>query len=259
MGKVKVKNLIIEFFEIKYSNDSSRSKPNRYRIIVEKAIKYIMDIDEDELHSLGVLVDRYRDYPMTYSSGQNRRVRTIVNFCNKWSHSTSESFQENELYEIESLLKEFLDKIFNLDIEVVYQNYKNLKPIRSNTSTLKQRPNTKKLLNVIQNTLEIIIDKSNFNKSTINSNGKYSVEPNQNCPNSDWVLCLINTRSMEVNIFTVPKNSRVYSQLYFRNDKNRYRLTFSTSDPDFIDEYSSERFNRFLTGSFKLENLEIFS
>lgn len=103
MGKVKAKELIEEFYEIKYSNDSPRSKPNLYRIIVEKAIKYIMDIDEDELHSLGVLVDRYRDYPMTYSTGQNRRARTIVNFCNKWSHSNSESFQDQELSSIESL------------------------------------------------------------------------------------------------------------------------------------------------------------
>lgn len=259
MGKVNAKDLILEFYEIKHSTDSSRSKPNRYRIIIEKALKYIMDIDEDELHSLGVLVDRYRDYPMTYSLGQNSRARSIVNFCNKWSHSTSEIFREEELRSIEIKLKEFLEKIFNLDIERVYLNNKSSSPRRTVLTDLKQRPNTVKLLNVIQNTLGIRIDKRNFNKSTINSNGKYSVEPNQKCPNADWFLCLINTRTMEVNVFTVPANSSIYSKLYFREDKSRYRLVFGTSDRNFIDELSKERFDRFITGSFKLENQEIFS
>lgn len=259
MGKVKAKELIEEFYEIKYSNDSPRSKPNRYRIIVEKAIKYIMDIDEDELHSLGVLVDRYRDYPMTYSTGQNRRARTIVNFCNKWSHSTSESFQDQELSSIESLLKEFLDKIFNSDIKEIHQINRSSKSKNSDSSKLKQRPNKSKLVNVIHNTLNIRIDKRNFNISTINSNGKYSVEPNQNCPNSDWFLCLIDTLNMDVNLFTIPENSNVYSSLYFRKDKSRYRLIFNPSDPNFVDEFSGVRFNKFFTASFKLENAEIFS
>lgn len=35
MGKVNAKDLILEFYEIKHSTDNSRSKPNRYRIIID--------------------------------------------------------------------------------------------------------------------------------------------------------------------------------------------------------------------------------
>jgi hypothetical protein len=64
---------------------------------------------------------------------------------------------------------------------------------------------------------------------------------------------------MDVNLFTIPENSNVYSSLYFRKDKSRYRLIFSPSDPNFVDEFSGVRFNKFFTASFKLENAEIFS
>lgn len=265
MGEVKPKELILEFYEIRYSNDSSRSKPNRYRIIVEKALKYIMDIDEDELHSLGVLVDRYRDYPMTYSSGQNSRVRSIVNFCNKWSHSTSETFQEKELRSIESQLKEFLDKIFNLDIERIYNNNKtsrannNSESRNATASDLKQRPNKTKLLNVIYNTTGIRVDKRNFNLSTINKNGIYSVEPNWDRQNSEWFLILINTQTMRVNLFQIPAYSVIYKNLYKREEKEVFRSLFGLEDDQFTDTLSGVRFDQFLTASFKLENPEIFT
>ena len=264
MGKVKPKDLILEYYEIKNSNDSSRSKPNRYRIIVEKALKYVMDIDEDELHSLGVLVDRYRDYPMTYSSGQNSRARSIVSFCNKWSHSTSETLQEDELRSIESQLKEFLDKIFNLDIQKIYENNKGSKTNNSKSrntpvSQLKQRPNKTKLLNVIYNTTGIRVDKLNFNLSTINKNGIYSVEPNWKRPYSEWFLILINTQTMRVYLFQIPAHSNIYKNLYRREEKEVFRSIFNLGDDQFTDTLSGVRFDQFLTSSFKLENPEIFS
>lgn len=124
---------------------------------------------------------------------------------------------------------------------------------------MKQRPNKNMLANLIFNTVGIDIKKDSFNISTINSSGIYSVEPNKNSPHSEWFLCLIDTRSMLAHLFKLPANAEVYKRLYFREDKQRFRLIFNLSDLDFLEKLSGERFNKYLIESFSIENPEIFN
>tara|TARA_B100000787_G_scaffold152503_1_gene126165 strand:+ start:260 stop:1087 length:828 start_codon:yes stop_codon:yes gene_type:complete len=125
-------------------------------------------------------------------------------------------------------------------------------------SKMKQRPNKKKIRNYIKNVSGEIIDKNNFNISTINNTGGYSVEPKKNCPNSDWHLCLINTKKQTIHYFLIPRESAVYGNLYFREDKNRYRLLFETTDKNFTESLRHEHFGKFFKKEIKYEDSLIF-
>lgn len=113
-----------------------------------------------------------------------------------------------------------------------------------------RRINKTKVINTIENYLQCKIDRGNFNISTINSSGDYSVEPNKNCPKKEWHLCLINTRDKVLNYFIIPKHGEVYSMLYIRKDNGRYRLVFETGDDNFIEKYCNVKFARYLVSSF---------
>jgi hypothetical protein len=109
-----------------------------------------------------------------------------------------------------------------------------------------QRVNKKSIIDLIENSLECVIDVKNFNISTINKSGLFSVEPKKNCNETVWHLCLINNRDSLIHYFKVPKESNIYSNLYFRNDKKRYRLVFEISDETFNEKYSFIKFKKFL-------------
>ena len=123
---------------------------------------------------------------------------------------------------------------------------------------VKQRPNKTKIINYIKNVSGEIINNNNFNISTINKTGKYSVEPNQNCLNSDWHLCLINTKKQTIYYFLIPSKSAIYEKLYFREDKNKYRLLFETTDKKFTESSCHEHFRKFLKEDIKYEDSLIF-
>lgn len=110
----------------------------------------------------------------------------------------------------------------------------------------KQRPNKISVINVIQNTEGIYVDKSNTNLSTINSNNIYSVEPNFKRKDNDWYLLLINTVKRTIYVFKIPSNDNIYSKLEKRIDKEVYRLTFEIDDLTFRDKASGVKFDNFL-------------
>ena len=110
----------------------------------------------------------------------------------------------------------------------------------------KQRPNKISVINVIQNTEGIYVDKSNTNLSTINSNNIYSVEPNFKRKYNDWYLLLINTVKRTIYVFKIPSNDNIYSKLYKREKNNKYRLIFDLDDLTFEDKLSGVKFDNFL-------------
>ena len=110
----------------------------------------------------------------------------------------------------------------------------------------KQRPNKISVINVIQNTKRVYVDKSNTNLSTINSNNIYSVEPNFKRKDNDWYLLLINTEKRTIYVFKIPSNDNVYSKLDKRIDKEVYRLTFDIDDLTFRDKSSEQKFDTYL-------------
>ena len=127
---------------------------------------------------------------------------------------------------------------------------------KSKVSSL--RINRVKVINTIENYLRCRIDRGNFNLSTINSTGDYSVEPNQNCPEREWHLSLINTHDKVINYFVIPKHGEVYSELYYRKDKDRYRLVFETRDDNFKEKYCGVKFARYLVSSFSYSEITLY-
>jgi hypothetical protein len=133
--KVKVIDVIKEFYSIKESSNSLESKPNQYRIVLEKILKYIMGIDLGEFHSLNVLVDHLREYPMTYSLKLNSKTRKLALYFNKWSHSNDSYFNVSEFEEHQQELENLMDLVFET----------NCKEIRFQTSLDLREAATKKL------------------------------------------------------------------------------------------------------------------
>lgn len=139
------------------------------------------------------------------------------------------------------------------------KNISEIKPIRpkvenQNNSKSKQRPNIRKVINLIFNTTGVHVDRSNANLSTINSSGLYSVEPNFERIHNNWYLILINTQNKTIYVLNIPANNSVYEQLYKRNDKDVYRLIFDIDDTYFREKLSRERFDRFLEGECRYED-----
>jgi len=112
--------------------------------------------------------------------------------------------------------------------------------------SLPKRPNKKKLIKYIENQIDIRINELNFNVSSINSNGIYSVEPKLKCIEEDWFLTLLNTKSKKIYLFVIPKNNSIYNDLYVRDAKGTFRLIFSITDNSFREESSYKRFDVYL-------------
>ncbi len=110
---------------------------------------------------------------------------------------------------------------------------------------------------MIQDELQTNIDLNKFNLSTINEDGSYSVQPNKNRQKSDWHLCLIDTEKEIMNYFIIPKESNVYSELYVRDDTNRFLLEFEPTDKLFKENLSKnkESFKKYLIKSFPYKDL----
>tara|TARA_B110000046_G_scaffold22166_1_gene20831 strand:+ start:56 stop:940 length:885 start_codon:yes stop_codon:yes gene_type:complete len=125
---------------------------------------------------------------------------------------------------------------------------------KHNNPETRQRPKIRKVINVILNTIEVAVDKSYTNLSTINSTGLYSVEPNFKRKDNDWYLLLINTEKRTIYVFIIPSNDNVYSKLDKRVDKNVYRLTFDIDDLTFKDKSSQQKFDIYLEGKCKYDN-----
>ncbi len=106
-----------------------------------------------------------------------------------------------------------------------------------------------RIINIVFNTINIKLNKSQLNSSTINKNGIYSVEPNFKRKEKDWHLVLINNRQKKLFVFEITKNHKVYDRLYNRSDKCRYRLLFDLDDMSFRERFSHESFSKFLTGT----------
>ena len=113
-----------------------------------------------------------------------------------------------------------------------------------------------KIINLVYNNIGIRLNKSQLNSSTINKTGLYSVEPNLKRKEKDWHLVLINTRVKKMYVFLVPANHSVYQKLYYRGDKDRYRLVFYVGDLSFREILKYESFEKFLIGECRYDKDE---
>ena len=105
-----------------------------------------------------------------------------------------------------------------------------------------------KIINIVYNTIGVKLNKSQLNFSSINKTGLYSIEPNLQRKEKNWQFVLINTRVKKMYIFEVPAHHPVYKKLYYRGDKDRYRLEFYVGDDGFREKLKHESFAKFLIG-----------
>ena len=152
------------------------------------------------------------------------------------------------------------------ELEQELRNLKGLqpkinKPVQMRTSAKSKirnnRPSMVKIVNLIQNTVGIYIDKSNTNISTINLNDKYSVEPNFKRLNKTWYLVLINQYKKIIYLFEIPENDTLYKSIYKRTKKGCFRLVFDIDDNEFKDELSKQNLNKYLIRKFPFENNDL--
>lgn len=122
----------------------------------------------------------------------------------------------------------------------------------------KKRPSRRKVFDFINFKTNSLIDINFFNLSTINSTGKFSVEPKLGSEEQEWFLALVDTSKNIINFFIVPANSSVYNKLYVREDKQVYRLIFPLNDISYREEYSYERFDKFQVDKYDFEDESIF-
>jgi hypothetical protein len=111
-----------------------------------------------------------------------------------------------------------------------------------------------KIINIVYNSIGVRLDKSQLNSSIINQTGLYSVEPNYRRKEKDWHLVLIDTRKRKMYVFIIPANNPVYKKLYYRGDKDCYRLEFYVGDSDFREKRHFESFKKFLVGECDYSN-----
>lgn len=164
------------------------------------------------------------------------------------------------------IMIEIAKELKKKEVELELRNLKGLqpkinKPVQMRTSAKSKirnnRPSMVKIVNLIQNTVGIYIDKSNTNISTINSNDIYSVEPNFSTPNKTWYLVLINQYKKIIYLFEIPVNDILYKSMYKRSDRKRFRLEFDIDDNQFKDKRSKQNLNKYLTRKFSFENNDL--
>ena len=198
--------------------------------------------------------------------------------CNNLpTHLNELSAVRNQIAHYQTLDSDKAEKAFLIMIEIakelkkkeLEQELRNLKglqpkinkPVQMKTSAKSKirnnRPSMVKIVNLIQNTVGIYIDKSNTNISTINSNDIYSVEPNFSTPNKTWYLVLINQYKKIIYLFEIPVNDILYKSMYKRSDRERFRLEFDIDDNQFKDKRSKQNLNKYLTRKFSFENNDL--
>lgn len=198
--------------------------------------------------------------------------------CNNLpTHLNELSAVRNQIAHYQTLDSDKAEKAFLIMIEIakelkkkeLEQELRNLKglqpkinkPVQMRTSAKSKirnnRPSMVKIVNLIQNTVGIYIDKSNTNISTINSNDIYSVEPNFSTPNKTWYLVLINQYKKIIYLFEIPVNDILYKSMYKRSDRKRFRLEFDIDDNQFKDKRSKQNLNKYLTRKFSFENNDL--
>lgn len=198
--------------------------------------------------------------------------------CNNLpTHLNELSAVRNQIAHYQTLDSDKAEKAFLIMIEIakelkkkeLEQELRNLKglqpkinkPVQMRTSAKSKirnnRPSMVKIVNLIQNTVGIYIDKSNTNISTINSNDIYSVEPNFSTPYKTWYLVLINQYKKIIFLFEIPVNDILYKSMYKRSDRKRFRLEFDIDDNQFKDKRSKQNLNKYLTRKFSFENNDL--
>ena len=161
---------IINEFKVVYSSsDSERSKPNRYRSILELLLKYLLNIPRDEYHSNSHLVSLSRTYHRAFRLDLPRRTRWLNEYFNIWSHSNSSEFDIIEFRGIESEFKSLIEEVLETPINSEMPVYNKPTRLKRQADEPSFKMSKSEVIEFIEHRIgQGSINRSNFKYSNIN-------------------------------------------------------------------------------------------
>lgn len=167
--KINPSEIINEFQRIYISNDSARSKPNRYRSVLELLLKYLLDIPRDEYHPTSHLVSHVRTYNGAFKLSLPSRTRRLNEYFNVWSHANSSEFDIAEFHDIENELRSVLEEVLEISITAEMPLQKIVQSSTQKVSKPSFNMTKSEVLEFIEHRIgQGIINRKNFKFSNIN-------------------------------------------------------------------------------------------
>ena len=110
---------ILNFYEKSVNSQSSLiHKAGDFRIIVERVVKYYLEIPIGEHHPLAKLISLLATkHPMTFRAGLKRKAEELAAFSNKWHHSSSDVLTLEEFIKFKLILEEFCTTVLEVSFK----------------------------------------------------------------------------------------------------------------------------------------------
>lgn len=167
--RITPSDIVKEFQEIYTSNDSERSKPNRYRSVLEILIRYLLDIPIEHEHTTAYLVSHVHRYFGAHQLKLPARTRRLNRYFNKWSHANSSEFDIVEFREIESEFKSLIEEVLEVSISSGIPNNKKANSFKQDIDEPSFKMTKTEVLEFIEQQIgQGIVNKRNFKYSNIN-------------------------------------------------------------------------------------------
>ena len=247
--KITPSEIINEFQVVYSSSDSARSKPNRYRSVLELLLKYLLDIPRDEYHSTAHLVSLSRTYHRAFRLDLPRRTRRLNEYFNFWSHANSSKFEIEEFRAIEDEFKLLLEDVLEISIatDIPPQNLDSYKTGRSSKPS-SNMTKSEALDFINQQIGSNTLLHSNSSISNINrGSGTFWLNINQDKFDNDLNIVLVDRK--HIIWILIPSRLIIYPDqtFYTRRDNGKVDLDIPTKDSSnfLIDSKSGFNFMPF--------------
>lgn len=247
--KITPSEIINEFKVVYSSSDSARSKPNRYRSVLELLLKYLLDIPRDEYHSTAHLVSLSRTYHMAFRLDLPRRTRRLNEYFNFWSHANSSEFDAAEFYDIEKEFKSLLNEVLEIPISatIPVQRTSNNVSVKPYKDPLKMSK-SEALDYINQKTGNYTLNNANSSISNINKgSGTFWLNINPNMFKDDLNIVLVDRK--HIIWILIPSGQIMHPDqtFYTRKDNGKVDLNIPTKDSAsfLIDSKSGFNFSPF--------------
>lgn len=247
--KITPSEIINEFKVVYLSSDSARSKPNRYRSVLELLLKYLLDISRDEYHSNAHLVSLSRTYHLAFRLDLPRRTRRLNEYFNVWSHANSSEFDATEFDDIEKEFKSLLADVLEIPITdtMPVQRISDDVSVKPHKDSIKMSKS--EALNFInQQTGSYTLNNANSSISNINKgSGTFWLNINPDKFKDDLNIVLVDRK--HVIWILIPSRRIMYPDqtFYTRKDNGKVDLDIPTKDSAnfLIDSKSGFNFSPF--------------
>jgi len=109
---------ILNFYNKSVNSQSSLvHKAGDFRIIIERVVKYYLEIPVGEHHPLAKLISLLAaNHPMTFRAGLKRNAEELTAFSNKWHHSSSDELSLDEFIKFKLILEEFCSTVLDMSL-----------------------------------------------------------------------------------------------------------------------------------------------